>query len=81
MWNDGKYLLFRNFRHIANLYYSDQQFALHILPKLTLDHIVLTSYSKMEVIIIQYLSNKRSMTQTVNPHTNAFHILGTLANA
>jgi hypothetical protein len=76
MWNDGKYLLFR---HIANLYYSDQQFALHTLPKLTLDDIVLTSYSKMKVII-QYLSNKRSMTQTVNPHTNAFYFLGTLVN-
>jgi hypothetical protein len=77
MWNDGKYLLFR---HIANLYYSDQQFALHTLPKLTLDHIVLPSYSKMKVIIQYYLSNKRSMTQTVNPHANAFHFLGTLVN-
>ena len=76
MWNDGKYLLFR---HIANLYYSDQQFALHTFPKLTLGHIILTSYSKMKVII-QYLSNKRSMTQTVNPHTNAFPFLGTLVN-
>jgi hypothetical protein len=54
MWNDGKYLLFR---HIANLYYSHQQFALHTLPKLTLDHIVLTSYSKMKVIIQYCLIN------------------------
>ena len=46
MWNDGKYLLFR---HIADLFYSDQEFALHSLPKLTMDHIVLTPYSKMKV--------------------------------
>ena len=49
MWNDGQYLLWR---HIASLYYSDQEFALHTLPKLTLDHIVLTSYSKMKVMIV-----------------------------
>ena len=46
MWNDGQHLLFQ---HIANLYYSDQEFGLHVLPKLTLDHIMLTSYSKMKV--------------------------------
>ena len=46
MWNDGQHLLFR---HIANLYYSDQEFGLHALAKLTLDHIVLLSYSKMKV--------------------------------
>ena len=50
MCNDGKYLLWR---HIASLYYSDQEFALHTLPKLTLDHVVLTSYSKMKVIMIK----------------------------
>jgi hypothetical protein len=44
MWNNGKFLLYR---HIADLFYSDQEFALHTLPKLTLDHIVLTPYSKM----------------------------------
>ncbi len=46
MWNNGNYLLFR---HIADLFYSDQEFGLHTLPKLSLDHIVLTSYSKMKV--------------------------------
>jgi hypothetical protein len=46
MWNNGNYLLFS---HIADLFYSDQEFALHTLPQLTLDHIVLTSYSKMKV--------------------------------
>ena len=46
MWNHGQYLLFK---HIADLFYSDQEFALHTLPKLSLDHIVLTPYSKMKV--------------------------------
>jgi hypothetical protein len=54
MWNDGKYLLFR---HIADMYYNDQNFALHRLPKLTLDHVLLTSYSKMKVkLAVQVLS-------------------------
>ena len=54
MWSDGKYVLFR---HIADLFYSDQEFALHALPKLTLDHIVLTPYSKMKVkLAVQVLS-------------------------
>ena len=46
MWNDGHYLLFR---HIADLFHHDQQYALHQLPKLTLDHVLLTGYSKMKV--------------------------------
>ena len=54
MWNDGKYLLFK---HIADMFYHDQNFALHRLPKLTLDHVLLTSYSKMKVkLAIQVLS-------------------------
>ena len=54
MWNDGQYLVFQ---HIADLFYSDQEFALHTLPKLTLDHIVLTSFSKMKVkLAVQVLS-------------------------
>ena len=55
MWNNGQYLLFR---HIADLFYQDQAVALHSLPKLTLEHIVLTSYSKMRVkLATQVLSN------------------------
>ena len=54
MWNDGQYLIFQ---HIADLFYSDQDFSLHTLPKLTLDHIVLTSFSKMKVkLAVQVLS-------------------------
>ena len=54
MWNNGNYLLFK---HIADLFYSDQDFALHSLPKLTLDHVILTPYSKMKVkLAVQVLS-------------------------
>jgi hypothetical protein len=54
MWNDGKYVLFR---HIADLFHSDQEFALHTLPKLTLEHFVLTAYSKVKVkLAVQVLS-------------------------
>ena len=45
MWNDGQYLVFQ---HIADLFHSDQRFALFALPKLTLDNIALTSFSKMK---------------------------------
>lgn len=46
MWNDGQYLVFQ---HIADLFHSDQEFSLHTLPKLTLDHIVLIYFGKMKV--------------------------------
>ena len=54
MWNNGNYLLFQ---YIADLFYSGQDFALHSLPKLTLDHIILTPYSKMKgKLAVQVLS-------------------------
>ena len=34
---------------ILQIFFKDQASALHVLPKLTLEHIVLTSYSKMKV--------------------------------
>ena len=43
MWNNGQYLVFQ---HITDLFHGDQKFALHALPKLTLDHTALT-YSNM----------------------------------
>ncbi|XP_028404077.1 uncharacterized protein LOC114526750 [Dendronephthya gigantea] len=39
-------------------FYSDQEFALHTLPKLSLDHIVLTSYSKMKVRLATQVLSK-----------------------
>ena len=58
MWNNGKFLLFC---HITDLFYSDQEFRLHTLPKLTLDHIVLTSYSKMKVKMATQVLSKSVM--------------------
>ncbi|CAB3982872.1 Transposable element P transposase [Paramuricea clavata] len=55
MWNNGNYLMFK---HIADLFYSYQEFALHTLPKLSLDHIVLTSYSKMKVKLATQVLSK-----------------------
>ena len=70
MWNDGRYLLFR---HIADLFYKDQ--ALHVLPKLTLEHIVLTSYSKMKVnLATQVLS--QSVAIALEEADN-YEVLGT----
>ena len=55
MWNNDNYMLWD---HIAKLYYSDLDSGLHQLPKLTTDHIVLKSYSKMKVsLAVQVLSN------------------------
>ncbi|CAB4003670.1 Hypothetical predicted protein [Paramuricea clavata] len=58
MWNNGQFLLFR---HIADLFYSDQEFALNTLPKLTMDHIVLTPYSKMKVKLAMQVLSKSVM--------------------
>ena len=52
MWNDDNHLLFR---HIADLFYGDQEFGLHTLPKY---HIVLTSYSKMKVKLATQVLSK-----------------------
>ena len=35
-------------RHIADMFHNDQEYALHTLPKLTVDHILLSSFSKSE---------------------------------
>ena len=53
MWN-GKELIWN---HIAQLYHSDMEQALHQVPKLTPDHINLNSFSKMKVnLAVQVLS-------------------------
>lgn len=46
MWNDGYDILWS---HITSLYYEDLESGLHLMPKITLDHLNLTSYSKMNV--------------------------------
>ena len=72
MWNNGNYLLFK---HIADLFYNDQDFALHSLPKLTLDHIILTPYSKMKVkLAVQVLSKSVAIALQENDRDE---VLGT----
>ena len=45
------------YRHIADMFHNDQEYALHRLSKLTLDHILLSSFSKMKVrLAVQVLS-------------------------
>lgn len=46
MWNDGLYVLWQ---HIAQLYYQDAENGLKLLPKITYEHIKLSSYSCMRV--------------------------------
>ena len=54
MWKDGKHI---NWRHIVNLYNSDLESGLKLLPRLTNEHIKLTIYSKMKVrLAVQVLS-------------------------
>lgn len=46
MWNNGDYILWQ---HISQLFYQDIDSGLKLLPKLTYDHIHLSSYSVMRV--------------------------------
>lgn len=46
MWNDGLFILWQ---HIAQLFYQDIESGLKLLPKLTYDHINVTSFSAMRV--------------------------------
>ena len=41
--------MFLLWNHIADILYEDQECGLHILPKLCMEHIKLTPYSKMNV--------------------------------
>ena len=46
MWNNDKYLFWS---FVAQAYYRDQEVAIQHLPKITLDHIKLSSFGKMKV--------------------------------
>ena len=46
MWNDGKFL---TWSHISKLFTDDLECGLHLIPKITADHIQLTSFSVMNV--------------------------------
>jgi len=55
MWNNGCFLLWN---HITQIFYEDMECGLHMLPKLTYDHIKLNSYSIMNVrLTAQVLSH------------------------
>ena len=47
MWND-EYIFWN---HISDSCYEDLEFGMHLLPNINLEHINLTSYSKMNVIL------------------------------
>ena len=46
MWNNGLFILWQ---HIAQVFYYDVESGLKLLPKLTYDHINVTSFSAMRV--------------------------------
>ena len=46
LWNDGMYIIWN---HIADIFYEDRECGLHILPKLSYEHIKLTPYSIMNI--------------------------------
>ena len=70
LWNNGKNMVWE---HISRCYFTDLELGLHQLPKLTLEHINLTSFAKMKVnLAVQVLSKsmaealKRSMPPEVS---------------
>ena len=53
--NNGMFIIWN---HIANIFYEDRECGLHILPKLTYEHIKLTPYSIMNVrLSVQILNS------------------------
>ena len=46
--------------HISRCYFTDLELGLHQLPKLTLDHINLTSFAKMKVNLVISLLRARN---------------------
>ena len=61
LWNNGKNMVWK---HIFRCYFTDLELGLHQLPKLTLEHINLTSFAKMKVnLAVQVLS--KSMAEAL----------------
>ena len=55
MWNNGFFLLWS---HVAQMFHDDLNCGLQLLPKITYDHVKLTSFSKMNVkLAAQVLSS------------------------
>ena len=62
MWNGGKYVVWQ---YIIQIYNEDQENGLKILPRITSDHVKLTSYSVMRVnVATQVLSSTMSSMLT-----------------
>ena len=54
LWNNGENMVWE---HISRCYFTDLELGLHQLPKLTLEHINLTSLAKTKVnLAVQVLS-------------------------
>ena len=71
MWNGGKYVVWQ---YIIQIYNEGQENGLKILPKITSDHVKLTSYSVMRVkLAAQVLSSTMSsvLTQFDRPEASA----------
>ena len=52
MWNNGYALLWN---HVSKMFYTDIEDGLHLLPRISTDHIELTSYSVMRVNLASHL--------------------------
>ena len=60
MWNNDFHILWS---HVTSIFYEDLDMGLHLLPKLTHEHINLTSYSVMNVrLATEVLSSTDSVT-------------------
>ena len=58
MWNDGMYIIWN---HIGDIFYVDRECGLHILPKISCEHIKLTPYSTMNVMLAAQLLSSTSV--------------------
>ena len=62
MWNNGKFV---TWQHITEFYYGDKNQEMNLLPKITKDHIKVTSYGAMKVkLATQILSDTTSKILT-----------------
>ena len=59
MWNNGKELLWT---HISSAFYQDQENGLHLMPRLSVEHIELNSYSVMRVGLAAQVLSKTVST-------------------
>lgn len=70
MWNDGLFILWQ---HITHLFYQDMENGLKLSPRLTFEHINITSFSAMRVnLAAQVLSSSvAAVIKTYSPPDTA----------